>query len=130
MPYRVNVISTPKPVEEVGTDFVPTFFLPVTLGTIGFIRGMLSYLAYSNFWQGTEEEIQQAIQVIERQISEPIKTASEICGSVSYGADFRILPLDLMQSLQGELLPPPPWEFRLLPQEDGGVLVQYRTMEE
>lgn len=127
--YKPRVLDTAKPVQEVGLNFSPTFFLPVTLGTIKFIRGMLDYLDEPIFWEGTESEVEAVREVIRRQIAEPIKTQAQVCGAESYGADYRVILEDILQSQQGGGLPPPPWEFRVVPQEDGSVLLQYRTEE-
>lgn len=127
--YRPKVLDTAKQVGEVGLEFSPTFFLPVTADTIGFIRGMLDYLDEPIFWQGTPGEIEAAREVIREQLSENILTQEEVCGAESYGADFRVILTEMLQSLQGDGLPPPPWEFRVVPQQDGSVMLQYRTME-
>lgn len=112
-PYRLNVINSPKPASEVGTDFVPTFYLPVTAETAPFIRGMLRYLAYEEFWTGTESEIAQAIQVIERQIAEPLLTQADICGTTpAWGMQLRTVG-DILQTRQGFGFPEPPFITRV-----------------
>lgn len=128
--YKPLVLETAKQVQEVGLEFSPTFFLPVTVGTIGFIRGMLDYLDEAIFWEGSAQDVEAVREVIREQIAQPILTQEQVCGLESYGADYRIITEDLLQSLQGEGLPPPPWEFRVVPQQDGSVLLQYRTAEE
>lgn len=111
--YRPKLLATPKQANEVGTNFVPTFFLPVTLETVKFIRGALWFLDEDFFWEGTDEEKATARDIIRKQVAEPVKTALEICGEQQeVGANFREFQ-EFLQAMQGNGLPVPPWEFRL-----------------
>lgn len=127
--YRPILLKQPKAAIEMGTDFVPIFYLPVTLATVRLIRGMLEYLDEPIIWQGTEAEIEAARDVLLKQIAEPVKTQSEVCGTpAEWGALFRTMA-ELLQEQQGEGLPPPPWEFRL-DIRNGEYWLQYRTIPE
>jgi hypothetical protein len=129
-PIEPRIYLTPKDHTEVGSPFEPTFYLEVSYQMAAFITGLLLKIATPRYWLGTEGEVEAAIQTITEQAARPLLTQGEICGVPLYGADYRIITGDLLQSLQGEGLPPPPWEFRVVPQPDGSVMLQFRTMEE
>ena len=127
--YRPILLKQPKNAQEVGTEFVPTFFLPVTLEMVRLVRGMLEYLDEEIIWQGTPEQVEAARDVLRKQIAEPVKTQAEICGEpMAWGALFRSLGA-MLQERQGEGLPEPPWEFRVEIRE-GEHWLQFRTAEE
>lgn len=128
--YRPRLFDTPKPVGEVGATFAPTFFLPVTLNTVALIRGALSWFLETGVWQGTESEIEEVFEVIMSQRATPVMTQAEVCGMPEpMGASFRFNGgyIEVMQDLD---LPPPEWEFRGTEQEDGSILIEYRTIPE
>lgn len=128
-PYMPVVLKTPKSALEVGAPFAPTLLLPVSVGLLPFVRGMLLNLDNARYWLGTDAEIDAARVAIRLQASETVKTQAEVCGTpLEWGALFRALS-PMLQELQGEGLPPPPWEFRLDIRE-GIYWLQYRTMEE
>lgn len=129
-PISPRIYLTPKDHTEVGAPFAPTFYLEVSYQMAAFITGLLLKIAEPRYWIGTDQQIEQAIQTVLEQAARPLLTQAEVCGAEVYGADYRIITEDLLQSLQGDGLPPPPWEFRVVPQQDGSVLLQYRTVQE
>lgn len=128
--YRPLVFQTPKNAGEVGTSFVPTFFLRTTVPMARFIKGMLEYAYDAGLWSGTEEEVRDALSIIAQQIGEVLLTQAEVCGSQSWGADFRIVEEDRLEALQGNGLPTPPWEFRTRQDEGYAVALEYRSIQE
>lgn len=127
--YSPILLKQPKNAQEMGTEFVPIFFLPVTLETVRLIRGTLEFLDEPIIWQGTSAEVEAARDVLRKQIAEPVRTQAEVCGEpAAWGAMFRALGA-MLQERQGESLPPPPWEFRV-DIRDGDYWLQFRTAEE
>jgi hypothetical protein len=83
------------------------------------------------FWEGTPEEIEQALETIRRFIGQPGETLEEILTACPwYGAQFRLTEEGELEAQQGLTLPPPPWEFRLVAVEGGGANLEFRTQEE
>lgn len=110
-PYMPVVLKTPKSAFEVGAPFAPTLFLPVSVGLLPFVRGMLLNLDNPRYWLGTDAEIEAARVAIRLQASEAVKTQADVCGTpLEWGALFSgrggVLGVE-----QGEGLPVPPWEF-------------------
>ena len=128
--YRPMVFQTPKEAGEVGTSFVPTFFLPTTVEMARFIKGMLEYVYDKDLWSGTDEQVRNTLSIIALQIGEVLKTQGEVCGSQSWGADFRIVDHDRLEVMQGLGLPTPPWEFRTRQDEGSAVALEYRSIQE
>ena len=129
-PYTPQVLKTPKDAGTVGADFAPTLFYPVTLECLKYLRGMFLHLDNDKFWIGTPEEVRTARQIIREQASVPVMTKEQICGSSqTWGAEFRFSG-NVIEARQGVGLPEAPWTFQTEEQEDGGKLVEYKSIEE
>ena len=125
--YSPKVLWQGFPAEKLAGAYAPAFFLKVDIATIGLIRGMLDYVADSRILRGTDIEIVAALDFLNRQMSEPLLTSADICEppSSQWGADFRLEEL-LMQEMQANGFPPPPWEFRI-ELRDGFHYLQFRS---
>lgn len=126
--YRVPLYQVRKSALDIGSWPVSNaLFLPVTHGTLPFIRGLLSVAADDYFLEGTEPEKEAAIQTLLEQASEPALTTEQICEVVSpWGAEFRTLDGVLLEERQLESYPPPPWVFRI-ELRDGLYYLQFRS---
>lgn len=129
--YRPFIVGPSSASEILGSLWLPNFYLPTTLRTARLIKGCLQFCDERGMYTGTEGEIDDAIEVLRRQIAEPLKTQEEVCGTPApWGASFRIRYDEgdgaVFQAAQGEGLPVPPWEFRMIQREDD-IWLQYRT---
>lgn len=114
---------------RVGATFAPTLFLPCQLSTLPYIRGAMLIMANEQNHTGTEAEKMIATDVLIQQAMADALTQEEVCGlEIPWGAFFRALS-PMLEGLQGEGLPPPPWEFRI-DIRSGEYWLQFRTMEE
>ena len=126
--YRPFVIGPTSAVQLYGSLWEPSLYLPVMWETNRLIKGLLLYCDEVGLYTDAPEDIQIALEVLREQIAARPLTQQEVCGAESWGADFRIVNGDELQARQGPGLPIPPWEWRLVPQQDGGVRVEYRSV--
>lgn len=128
--YRPVLLKRPKPATSLGSTQDPRLFLKVTVETARYIRGVLEFLLERSFWTGTEQEIDNALDVISSQIAEIPLELSEICNNVpAFGIQLRFNGQDVeARSMDG--VPIPPYEIRTTQQEDGSIYIEYRHIPE
>lgn len=128
--YSPLLFKKPIPATELGATFAPSLFLEVDETLLALMFGMLEYLDDERYYSGTPEEVEVALQVIRGMLGARVMTQAQICGSgVQWGANFRFNG-NLIEAQQGEGLPPPPWDIRTTELEDGGKLIEYKSIEE
>lgn len=127
--YRVPLYQNKKQAGGVGQwSEPPVLLLPVTAGTLGILRGLVWTAAEEYFFEGTPEEVQQAIETLSLQASAETVEPVAFCNDM-WGAQFQAISGGQFQAMQGAGLPPAPWEFRLVDYEDGGAMLQFRTQQ-
>lgn len=131
--YRIPILLSPKKASDIPAwNPDALLFMRCNWQTASIMRAVTSAIIDEHWWTGTQAEIDQALEAISQQISEPLLTQGEVCGiEPVWGAEFRT-PRDegggaLFQVRQGFGLPSPPWEFRMRT-EGNTRYIEYRSL--
>ena len=127
--YNPSLLKHKIPASEVGANFAPTLFIPFDPRLLPLMFGFMEYANNREYFTGTEQEIADALDVIQEQLGVTPLTQQEVCGSSSnWGIDLRFSG-DQIQTRQGEPYPPPPYTVEANENSEGGIEIRYKTVE-